>query len=114
MEKLLLAIALSALCGVIGLPVAGAHGGEDPLSAAHIARMWTWDPLVLAGLMFAGSLYTWGVRALWRSAGRGHGVRRWEVLCYAAGLLTVFIALISPLDGLSDTLFSAHMSQHEA
>jgi putative membrane protein len=52
------------------------------------------------------------VRALWRRAGVGHGVSRVQVAAFAAGLLVLVIALVSPLDALSLTLFSAHMLQH--
>src|SRR4051794_4188620 len=115
MERRMARLALTMLIGFLAVIVAplaaAAHGGEDHLEAARIVRMWTWDPLVLAGLAVASLIYARGVRALWLRAGPGHGVRRREVLFYTAGLLTIFIALISPLDGLSEALFSAHMSQ---
>lgn len=34
------------------------------------------------------------------------------VWCFAAGAFTLALALVSPLDNLSDDLFSAHMTQH--
>jgi putative membrane protein len=40
-------------------------------------------------------------------------VRPLQAAAYGAGLLTLVIALLSPLDTLSDVLFSAHMGQHE-
>ena len=74
---------------------------------------WTWDPLVIAALTFSSALYTRGVIALWRRAGRAHGVRRWNVAAFAAGQLAIVTSLLSPLDRASDVLFSAHMTQHE-
>ncbi|HZR22816.1 MAG TPA: cytochrome c oxidase assembly protein [Vicinamibacterales bacterium] len=69
--------------------------------------------------MFAGSalvvsavLYAVGVTRLWRHAGVGQGIRRWQAIAFASGWLTLVIALIA-LDELSDRLFAAHMAQHE-
>jgi cytochrome c oxidase assembly factor CtaG len=43
---------------------------------------------------------------------RGDGERRWRSAAFYGGLLTVVAATDTPLDPLSDTLFSAHMAQH--
>jgi putative membrane protein len=40
-------------------------------------------------------------------------MRRAEVLAFAAGWLTLAIALLSPIATLSEALFSVHMTQHE-
>jgi putative membrane protein len=64
---------------------------------------WSWHPSVIAGcaLLLAGYL------ALVRPHSPSHTV--W----YAAGVLTILFALVSPLDQLGDDyLFSAHMIQH--
>ena len=74
---------------------------------------WTWDPLVLLGLTLSAFLYGRGLRRLWQRAGVGQGIRKWEAGAFAIGWFSVVIALISPLDPLSDILFSAHMAQHE-
>src|SRR3546814_4508701 len=60
---------------------------------------------------FAG-LYAAGVFRLWRRAGIGHGIRLWQAACFAGGMASLFCALVWPLDGLADALFSAHMAQH--
>jgi cytochrome c oxidase assembly factor CtaG len=57
-------------------------------------------------------LYGRGLQALWRHAGRGRGVRRWQAACFAIGLLTIVIALDSPIDAAAAQLFAAHMVQH--
>ncbi len=88
-----------------------AHGGPPP-APADLWGAWSWEPSVLLALALAAWAYARGLRALWRSAGLGRGVRTWQAAAYAGGLLTVFVALISPLDGLSSALFSAHMVQH--
>jgi cytochrome c oxidase assembly factor CtaG len=58
-------------------------------------------------------VYARGAAALWRRAGKGEGVRVWEVTAFGLGLLSLTIALLSPLAWLSELLFSAHMTQHE-
>src|SRR4051812_48063411 len=45
--------------------------------------------------------------------GRGSGIRRGEVAAYAMGIVSLVVALVSPLDYLSDIVFFAHMAQHE-
>lgn len=95
------------------LPAAAhAHGGEPHLSEA-LWGWWTRDPLVLMMLAVSGGLYVRGLRHLWSRAGVGQGIRKWEAGAFAAGWLSLAVALVSPLDRLSDILFSAHMAQHE-
>jgi putative membrane protein len=89
-----------------------AHGNETHLSKA-LWGWWTWDPFVLLVLAVSGWLYIRGLRRLWARAGVGQGIRKWEAGAFAAGWISVVVALISPLDPLSDVLFSAHMAQHE-
>ncbi len=43
---------------------------------------------------------------------RERAERRWRTPLFAAGLLTVVVALSPPIDRLSDSLFSMHMVQH--
>lgn len=43
---------------------------------------------------------------------REHVERRWRSAAFYGGLLTVVVATDTPLDPLSDTLFTAHMAQH--
>jgi putative membrane protein len=68
---------------------------------------------VAAALLAGLALYGAGTIRLWRRAGALHGLRPWHVTAYAAGLLSLWIALLSPLERLSGVLFSAHMGQHE-
>jgi putative membrane protein len=91
---------------------AAAHDGK-PHSLSDLWYTWGLDPLVIGCLVVSGWLYWRGLRALWREAERGRGIRRWEAWCYLSGWLTLFIALVSPLHPLGEVLFSAHMTQHE-
>lgn len=40
-------------------------------------------------------------------------IPRYQVLCFAGGWITIFVALVGPVDTLSDVLFAVHMTQHE-
>lgn len=97
----------------VALPVgtALAHEGTPP-TPHDIWRAWNLDPLPIAVLALTGWLYARGVRALWRRAGVGQGVRRWQAAAFAGGIVALALALISPLDPASAVLFSAHMVQH--
>lgn len=86
---------------------------HPPLELDTVVTWWTWDPVMLGVLGTAGTLYGRGLYRLWRRAGTGRGIRRLEAAAYAAGLAVIAVALFSPIDRLSDLLFSAHMSQHE-
>ncbi|MGB9185098.1 MAG: cytochrome c oxidase assembly protein [Solirubrobacteraceae bacterium] len=70
---------------------------------------WSVQP-PLAYVAVAALLYWW-------PAARGRTNRRpgrspWPAVAFAGGLLTIVLALDSPLDGYADTLFWAHMTQH--
>jgi putative membrane protein len=71
------------------------------------------ESVVLVWLIAFGAVYTGGVIRLWRVAGRGRGISRVQAAAFAAGWLTLVLALYGPVDVLSDSLFSAHMVQHE-
>jgi len=89
-----------------------AHDGQ-PLAPHDLWHAWSWEPLVVVCLGLSLGLYIWGVRALWRNAGAGHGVRIWEAAALALGWIALAVALVSPLHQLGGALFAAHMAQHE-
>lgn len=69
---------------------------------------WSADPTALIGIPLAAILYARGLRSLERR--RIHDKRR--TASFYIGLIALFVALVSPLDALSDELFLAHMGQH--
>ncbi len=77
-----------------------------------MAAAWSADPSILLGIVVLCWIYGGGVAAAWRRAGVGRGLRRWRVACFVVGVLSLLLALVSPLDALSQALFSAHMAQH--
>jgi putative membrane protein len=72
-----------------------------------------WDVVIAAGLVVSSTLYVTGFFRLRRQAGAGHGLRAHNLVGFALGIAALVVALLSPLDTLSDVLFSAHMGQHE-
>jgi putative membrane protein len=89
---------------------AGAPGAAPPFDWL---TSWSWDPLVSVSLAISAGLYARGLVRLWRTPAGRRAVRPWQVAAFAAGWLSLVVALVSPLDVLSDILFSAHMTQHE-
>ena len=81
-----------------------AHSGR-PLQPHDLWGAWNADPTLVLGLILVTLAY---------AAGRRRGPRRdvWRARAFAAGVVTLVVALVSPLDALSDTLASAHMVQH--
>jgi putative membrane protein len=80
--------------------------------SGHFANLpWNWEAWILVCLGLAVFGYACGLRRLRAHArSRIFGVLR--IASFAAGIVTLFVALISPLDALDDQLFSAHMVQH--
>lgn len=74
---------------------------------------WEWDLWVVLPLALAAFLYIRGVWLLWKRAGTGRGVTQLQALWFAAGWLTLVIALVSPLHEIGEHLFAAHMIEHE-
>ena len=74
---------------------------------------WTFEPWEIGSLVFSAGLYAAGLLRLWMRAGIGRGVRLAQATAFFLGLLAIVVALVSPLDALSESLFSAHMIEHE-
>lgn len=88
------------------------HIGHAPASGMTPVQV-VWDGLLWLILVLAAAAYVVGLIRLWRRAGTGQGIARWQVVSFAVGWSALVVALLSPLDRLSDVLFAAHMTQHE-
>jgi putative membrane protein len=77
------------------------EGGAIP---ADVWSHWNMNPLILAGILLPIYLYLHGAMR--------YPVARWRTATFMGGMLALFLALISPLDAVSGSLFSAHMLQH--
>jgi len=96
--------------------IARAHGlvvsGQVPPSFG-----WTVEPWVAALMMVSMAAYATGyLRLRLRASRRSRSVRvrATHLLAFMSGWIALALALFSPLDTLSDALFSAHMVQHES
>jgi cytochrome c oxidase assembly factor CtaG len=81
--------------------------GADPNEA------WTIGPALLLPLLLVAAVYGVGAARLWWRSGRTRRKRLWQAWLFAAGWLTLVLALVTPLHGLSQRLFTAHMIEHE-
>ena len=84
--------------------------------AADTPYSWSFDPAVLASIALVGGVYGWRVLDL-RSPGVPRATRiphaGLRAVAFAAGLLVLAAALVSPIDTLGERrLFSVHMAQH--
>lgn len=78
-----------------------------PFLPAHVAGSFV--PLEVFPLTLAGILYWHRATAL---AWDGRAVPRWRQACFGAGLLTIAVALFSPIGHISEELVIAHMGEH--
>jgi cytochrome c oxidase assembly factor CtaG len=77
---------------------------------AGIFQSWTFDPWIITPLLLTASIYLRGWRELHRRIPRRFAV--WRLIAFQAGLLTLFLALASPLHPLAELLLQFHMIQH--
>jgi putative membrane protein len=77
------------------------------MNFASIWSEWSFEPGLVAPLAASAAMYTWGRHKAPRSATTA------QVVCYWTGWMFLALALISPIHELGESLFSAHMAQHE-
>jgi putative membrane protein len=77
------------------------------LPIAHVAGVFA--PLELLPLLVAAALYAKRSATL---IDKGRPVPLWRQVCFAAGLLTIAVALISPIGHVAEELVIAHMIEH--
>ena len=100
-----LAFAL-ALLPLLWSGAAAAHA-DDAVAPGAVWQSWTFDPLVLVPIFLAHWLYG---RGWLRLPPRLR--KNWMIVSFAAGEIVLFVALVSPIDALGETLLSFHMVQH--
>ncbi|MFZ4683246.1 MAG: cytochrome c oxidase assembly protein, partial [Terrimicrobiaceae bacterium] len=71
---------------------------------------WAFEPLPAFGLLFTALIYSRGWRKLHRQVPARYPV--WRLLCFLAGLATLYISFASPLDAFASFLLISHMVQH--
>ncbi len=77
--------------------------------AAFLAS-WSLDPFLLLGLILLLVVYFRGWSYL--NGKLPHRFPPWRLTCFAGGLLTVYVAVASPLDAFAGFLLQVHMIQH--
>jgi putative membrane protein len=83
-----------------------AHPGQPP--APHdLWGAWNLHPVLLGGFLLAAWAYWRG-----QTSGPRRPVDSWRARCFTVALVALGLALLSPLDALSNALASAHMVQH--
>ncbi|HEX5385757.1 MAG TPA: cytochrome c oxidase assembly protein [Gemmatimonadales bacterium] len=83
--------------------------GDGALVPHDLWRAWTWEPGQVTLLGLSGVLYARGALAMRRR----RGVPPAELTLFALGWISLALALVSPIHELGESLFSAHMVQHE-
>lgn len=89
------------------------EGVTPLLHAASGWRLDTWgmEPAIVVPLLFVGALYWRGLARVRASA--PNAVRTRDIASFASGYVVLLVALVSPIHGMSEEIFSAHMLQHE-
>lgn len=88
-----------------------AHAGA-PIAPHDLPTAWNVDPVLIVLLIGGTWLYGRGAARLRRGPAGRRALPRWRVGCFAGAVASTAVALVSPLDALSEALFGAHMFQH--
>jgi putative membrane protein len=104
-------IALIAML-ITSVSIAIAHDGHDHAASVFDDLEFS-QVLTSLGLLVSLTVYSVGLFRLWQHAGRGHGITVAAAVSFFVGWASLAGALIGPFHALSETLFSAHMTQHE-
>jgi putative membrane protein len=108
-----LALRFTVAAAIVGASVPAWAHPEDEVTPENVLRAWSWEPVVVAALAITAFLFAFGVLRLWRRARPERTFAVWRVAVFAAGWLTLVLALVSPLHRLGSELFLVHMTQHE-
>jgi cytochrome c oxidase assembly factor CtaG len=73
---------------------------------------WNWNPVVLLVLIVVTGVYLYSIGPLRRKYQLAEGVPVGRVALFMSGIGLLALALITPLQALTQILFSAHMIQH--
>src|SRR5690606_15114922 len=91
-----------------------AHGGHSSATSIENGQWFTftWSPAVLFTLLLLVVGYWRGWNSLRKKRELKLGIAGSQPIAFSLGAGVIFIALISPIDRLSDFLSSVHMIQH--
>ncbi len=96
------------LAAVLTASAALAHGGETLVGTSPLSS-WSFTPEISGLLALAALAYLLGMR---RRRGSPGALQTLRHVFFFVGLLSLFLALQSPLDPMAERLFLAHQVQH--
>jgi cytochrome c oxidase assembly factor CtaG len=76
----------------------------------NLMAAWSFPVVPFIGLSLFLVVYLLGWRAAFRT--RSYELPPWRGACFVAGIVSLWIAIASPIDALDDYLLAAHMMQH--
>lgn len=84
------------------------------LSDESIALLTSWnlEPDLVVALAVALGLYLFGWMRLRGRDGASGTLQGWRMWCYCGGILSIALALLSPIETFSELFFFVHMIQH--
>lgn len=92
------------------LVIGDSAASADPKNTAIRSAEWTWPWYIILPLLAAALLYAMGY---WRMRRRNSRIHVLPIAFFAAGWLSLLLALDSPIHEISEQLFWVHMTQHE-
>lgn len=113
MEPMRPLLALIAAAWLLVAPsTVAAHGGNPPApTLPGVLLAWRFDPIAIIGLLVIAAAYLSAVRRVNR-AHPGNRQSQYRSWLFLAGLGTIGVALLSPIEAYEGSLFSVHMVQH--
>ena len=108
--QLLSDIYLASTGGIAATAASG--GGILNPDLVDVLTSWDLDPEILAGIALAAGLYVFGWWRLCRYKSGCTVLPAWRGWCFAAGLASIAVALLSPIEVFSELFFFVHMTQH--
>lgn len=96
---------------IVPVPIVLAHG-DAPVRPGEVLGSWPDDPALVLLLVAGALLYALGVRRLWDGEAGRAALPRWRVRCAVGALGVTWLALLTPLEPVADTLVGVHMLQH--
>ncbi|MGB8480264.1 MAG: cytochrome c oxidase assembly protein [Acidobacteriaceae bacterium] len=81
-----------------------------PTATQAILDAWSSPFWLSVGILLVSAIYVRGWRAIRRTRPGYFTIER--LACFVGGMVVLWLAIASPIDGFADTLLSAHMVQH--
>jgi putative membrane protein len=98
--------------GLAAVPMAAYAHAVGPVAQPGSWSAWALDPFAIVPLAVVAALYCRGISRLLAGSRLARPSLVRGTALFVAGYACLVLALVGPLDALSDVLFTAHMSQH--